>query len=50
MAIACFLLVTFLPVPLLSVPALRSCMTFATFAPLALLYCLAICTPSSDQQ
>ena len=43
---ACFLLVTFLPVlPLLSVPAFRSCMTFATLALLALLYFLAIALP-----
>src|SRR6185369_244627 len=31
MAIACFLLVTFLPEPLRSVPCLRSCMVFLTF-------------------
>jgi hypothetical protein len=30
-AIACFLLVTFLPDPLLSVPFLRSCIAFFTF-------------------
>ena len=31
MAIACFLLVTFLPEPLRSVPCLRSCIVFLTF-------------------
>ncbi len=31
-AIACFLLVTFFPEPLLSVPALRSCMVFSTLS------------------
>jgi hypothetical protein len=30
-AIACFLLVTFLPEPLFSVPFLRSCIAFSTF-------------------
>ena len=32
MAIACFLLVTFLPDPLFSVPCLRSCIAFSTFS------------------
>src|SRR6185369_4669713 len=38
-AIACFLLVTFLPdLPLFNVPCLRSCMAFSTFLPAFLLY------------
>jgi hypothetical protein len=43
MAIACFLLVTFLPErPLLSVPFLRSCIAFFTSFPDSLLYFLAM--------
>jgi hypothetical protein len=37
-AIACLRLFTFLPEPLLSVPFLRSCMTFFTFSPAFLPY------------
>jgi hypothetical protein len=40
-AIACFLLVTFLPEPLLRVPRFRSCIAFSTFS-LAFLPYLAI--------
>ena len=32
-AIACFLLVTFLPLPDLSAPSCNSCMAFSTFSP-----------------
>jgi hypothetical protein len=39
---ACFLLVTFLPLPLLSVPRLRSCITCATFFDADFEYFLAI--------
>lgn len=45
MAIACFLLVTFLPEPpLRSVPAFISFMVFSTFLPLAALYLRATLT------
>jgi len=45
MAIACFLLVTFLPdLPLFSVPRLRSCIAFSTLSCAFLPY-LAILTP-----
>ncbi len=45
MAIACFLLVTFLPdLPLFSVPCLRSCIAFSTLSCAFLPY-LAILTP-----
>jgi hypothetical protein len=37
-AIACFLLVTFLPEPLFNVPRLRSCIAFSTFLPAFLPY------------
>ena len=44
-AIACFLLVTFLPErPLFNVPRFRSCIAFSTFLPAFLLY-LGICIP-----
>jgi hypothetical protein len=41
-AIACFLLVTFLPEPLLSVPRLRSCIAFSTLSCDFFPYLLAI--------
>lgn len=41
-AIACFLLVTFLPEPLLSVPRFRSCIAFSTLSDAFFPYLLAM--------
>lgn len=48
MAIACFLLVTFLPEPLFNVPRLRSRIAFSTFSPAFFPY-LAIRVTSQDR-
>ena len=50
-AIACFLLVTFLPErPLLSVPFLRSCIAFSTFSPAFFPYlAIAVIPPSNSR-
>src|SRR5882724_5204573 len=47
-AIACFLLFTFLPEPLLSVPFFRSCIAFSTFLDAFLPYLAIVCFPPSN--
>ena len=48
-AIACFLLVTFLPEPLLSVPRFRSCIAFSTLSDDFFPYLLAMKNPPAQK-